>query len=1097
MMTRLRPAQSRIEAVTDDVTTVQAAEAEIADFFLAATYNLTTGVDAGDQFSGDIADDVFNAPIGLGIDGLVGVQTLQGSDVLDGGAGMDVLNVEVNGTGANGNPAISDIEVYNITSFDALLGGSGSLDLSRATGYEQLWNRGSDVDLELDNVSEQAVIGLDAVRGGTSYTVGYEADLEVSDQVVVAQSVGTPATGAATVNINGTAVGSLALLASGSRINVAADQDVSGTVSFNVIDDNIIDVDANVSAAPNLSIAGEGALDLMSDSDFAGLQNLESVDYAEGLVLNASGSAVLETVTTGAGDDVITIDTVVADGDLVVDLGEGFDILEINGADDQTDISAIDFSAGVVGVENLAFGDRAILSGDAVLDLDGVSDELETVWFFDGLVGGTEQLALINVPVEDLRIDATIVDYLALDTGNVVNLEINTSDGRLDIDPLTGDALETLVLNQNGDDVYELFLNIDGGVDNLNALTSIEANANGDEGDEDGTTAEVYIYDDGGSLTDGLQSLSNVAVTSDDLVFLELIGAASGIIAAEAAVDDAESDLLAAQGELTTAETNLFSAETARDNRLVDQGLALSDLNDAQGVFDVAQDEVDDEIGDVAAAQGVLDDAEDDVSDAQDALDAAQGALDAAQAKVDGFNAYLAAFDYDVDTSFFGQAVASAANREALESYILANNDLSTAQTNALIALIPGGGLPPSFNSQGEFDDFLDEADSFLTTDYDIVGLTAARDAADDTLDLAQDARDAAQDSLDIQEGQLDDAESARDVAQDDLDDAQDAFDSAVDAVSAASDALADAEDDLADAEADVATAQAALATAQANLAAATPEGTGFEALQTVSVEAGTIAQTFIEDAYGAFDLQVNAGVSTDIFLIDTGVVNASVSAGSTFDYIIDAVTGDVTGVNLGATLGLADVSAVGGTYGNQDLVTMTVSGAAALVVLEDGLSSFTTLDLTDVANAFNVDAADAIFAPDDGGYVSYLVGSTASEFGGFLDGGDSLIAMADARESVTFTEEQFGTIVLENFISGADPQVGDRIDVSDLGYTNNGQLLFETGTYDKASGDFTVDAGNDLRISDVDGGPAMDGEIILIGIDNPDDLATYNIIYA
>jgi hypothetical protein len=68
---------------------------------------------------------------------------------------------------------------------------------------------------------------------------------------------------------------------------------------------------------------------------------------------------------------------------------------------------------------------------------------------------------------------------------------------------------------------------------------------------------------------------------------------------------------------------------------------------------------------------------------------------------------------------------------------------------------------------------------------------------------------------------------------------------------------------------------------------------------------------------------------------------------------------------------------------------------------------------------------------------------------------------------------------------------------VSDLGYTNNGQLLFETGTYDKASGDFTVDAGNDLRISDVDGGPAMDGEIILIGIDNPDDLATYNIIYA
>lgn len=901
-------AKSIIEAVTDDETTVQAAEAEIADFFLAATYNLTTGVDAGDQFSGDIADDVFNAPIGLGIDGLVGVQTLQSTDVIDGNDGSDTLNAELNGTGANGNPTITGVEKYYLTSFAAPLGfNSGFLDLSRSTGYEELWNLNSRVDLGLFNVQEQAAVGMENVLGGTNYTVQYDADLSVSNQVVAALSVGTEASGTATVRINGAEIDSMTLFARSSDLRIATDNDVSGVLSVNVTDGNNINLNNQADQIAELQIAGDGLLELGSDSKFSQLEALDATGYVNDLDLDVSGSDTLVSASTGEGDDRLIFNGAAANGALTVEMAGGTDALVVSGPVDEEDISDLDFSGGVTGVEVLGFQDRASLGDDAVLDLDGISDALETVRFYQGLDGNYHELAIAGSPVSDLRILSTTINNLDLDTGNVENLSIETTSGELDIDELVGDALQTLTLNMTGDAGVSdprLYLDVDGENANLNALTTIIVNVNGE-----GVINEADVeIDDEDADSEGLQSLANVIVTSDDDVELEMEGADSAIDAAKTAVAAAKTEL----------ENFAFDATTGGDP-----------------------------LGD----------------------------------RVDG----------------------DAANRNGLTTLIENSVNLTLEQKDALIALIPAvTGRPPSFNQQSEFDTFL----------------TAARSYLDGTV------------------------------------------------------------------------------------ASIAPEGDGFEALEIVKVEAGRDADVDLDDLYGAFDLQVSAGDDANVDLADTGAVSASVSVGSTFEYIIDAITGDVIGVKLDDTLNLADVSASGGThgseeYGNEDLVTMTVSGAAARVVLEDGLSSFTTLDLTDVANAFNVDAADAIFAPDDGGYVSYLVGSTASEFGGFLDGGDSLIAMADARESVTFTEEQFGTIVLENFISGADPQVGDRIDVSDLGYTNNGQLLFETGTYDKASGDFTVDAGNDLRISDVDGGPAMDGEIILIGIDNPDDLATYNIIYA
>lgn len=1044
------------------------------------TFSLTIG---DDNITGTDFADVFNALLASAegsLTGVLGLQTLGDTDVINGGDGTDILNAVVNGTGLAifdfAAPLITNVEIYNLTSRND----AGGLDLNNASGYTQLWNINSSGDLTLVNVEEAAALGLRGTEGGTTYSVEYtsSAAADIVEQLVIANGVG------------GSTLSGLF-----TTLDVAAPGDGIEDLTLQVSNGvRMILADA-VADIEDLTIEGSGLLVLSADDSFDNLVSLTSTAYTGDLTLDVSGSTVLTSVETGAGADVITINRLAADGGLSVDLGEGSDILELAGSFNSVAVTALDFEGGVVGVENLAFAGSVGLDNAAILDLEGFNADLETVWFFAGLDGNGNELTLAGSPVDDLRINSTFIDSLDLDTGNVVNLEVNTSAGELDIDGLAGDALETLVLNQSGDG--DLWLDVVGGVDDLNALTSIEVNASNDD---TYNTASVDIVDDAGSLTDGLQSLASVSVVSDDAAELTMMGADSGIIAAQDAVADAEADVTAAAADVATAEAGVMTAEDMRDQALVDQGLAQSDLDDAQDDFDAAQAVVDAEEDDVAAAQAVVNAETADVAAAQADLDAAQADLDAAQDAVDDFNAYLAAFDYDVENGGFGaQVVASAENRDGLETYILASNELSTDQKNALIDLIPDDApFSTNFNSQTEFNNYLAAASTFLTADYDIAGLTTARDNAQTDLDDEQAELSAAELVLADEQAELAAAEGVRDAAQGDLDAAQAAFDDAVDAVAAATGDVAAAEATLLQAEADLADAEEALVTAQDNLAAATAEGTGFEALETVVVEGGDTADVDLDDVYGAFTLEVSAENDATVDLTDTGVVSATVSGGADFVYTTDAVTGDIDGVDLAETDFITIIADgdTDDTFGNQDLVDLTVDGAAADVTLANDLSSFETLDLTGAANWFSVDASAANFDPAAGEFVSYLIGGTASDFGGAtVDGGDSQITMADARENVVFTEGDFGTVVLNGFTDGADPVTGDRIDLSQLGFTNNGQLLFEEGTYG-VDGVFTAGGGNDIRISDLAGGPEMSGEIIVTGLGDADDLSQFNMTY-
>jgi hypothetical protein len=903
------------------------------------TFTLTIG---DDNFTGTDFADVFNALLASAtgsLTGVLGLQTLGDTDVINGGDGQDVLNAVVNGTGlALGDlaaPTITDVEEFYLTSRND----AGGLDLFNASGYEQLWMVNSNADLTLDNVRENAALGLDSVTGGNTYYVNYTSSADTTVQNVFANALGTSeASGQVRLDID-TAAGS-----GFGELNLA----VSNTVRLDLRDEA---ADMEV-----FNITGSGVTELSGEDRFSSLVELDSTGYTGDLTLDVSGSTVLETVATGGGADVVKVNIVnLADGadadtvgDLSVDMGAGNDILNVNklftNTMSDTDMNAVDFTGGVTGVENIAFDDRLDLDGNAVLDLDGVNGDLSTVWFFEGVDGDGFELALANSPVDDLTINSDFIDWLDLDTGNVVNLTVNVSDnnGELDLDAVAGGSLESLTLNQTAGETGQIWLDIDSGLNNdVSALQSVDVNAAGN---------------------------ADTSITASN---------------ADADMDALTNVNVAAEGDARLNMTGLAGVAT---------------------VFGVQQ-------------------------------------VEEIQIDVGGAN---------IGAGFFN----------ATGNFVFNSGD------------IPGGVVNVPFNGT----QFLSSPDQAVADDVaavlnSVVGLSASAAGFTDTVTVTWDDFGPQNPLAYFPGGSGTTTGTINSVI--------------------------------------------GSTVITGVLPVGVVPGDGFNGLEAVVVDAGEIAEVNLTDVRGEFTLNVTGegtdGVDNGIFdtettvnvnLTNTGVTEATISGGTEFDYVI--VAGDVTGLD---DIDFTTVS-IGGAndnFGNPNLVSLTVEGAATDVTLAGDLSSLNTLDLTGASNWFSVNASAAEYAPAAGDYVSYLIGATASEWGGTTaTGGDSQITMAVARETVSFTEEGFGTVVLNSFEAGNDPSSGDRIDLSQLGFTNNGQIAFEVGEYDATSGEWTVGGDeSDVRIIDLAGGSNFDGEIIVTtavggaGDGLADDLSQYNMVYA
>lgn len=276
------------------------------------TLTLTVGVD---EKTGTDGDDTFRAVVPL---------SLESFDVLDGGAGNDVLNIGAGGAVAFAAPVIKNIETIND-------GAGVGLDLASATGVERI-NASAAAGASYKNASISTVY---AAVGSAAVVIGTGDDLSgKNDTVKLAVDDTNAAFSVWTADLSAdqsAAIEHIELSAEGDT-GAAAATDTASLVAFTKLQ--------------TLTIAGEGDTTVsvastdLTKVDASGLSGKFVIDVSASTKdVTVIGGSNENTITTGAGDDTVTgsakADTITTGaGDDTINGGAGNDTINAGAGDD-------------------------------------------------------------------------------------------------------------------------------------------------------------------------------------------------------------------------------------------------------------------------------------------------------------------------------------------------------------------------------------------------------------------------------------------------------------------------------------------------------------------------------------------------------------------------------------------------------------------------------------------------------------------------------------------------------------------------------------------------------------------------------------------
>lgn len=280
------------------------------------TFTLTTGVDQGAAFAGTAGNDTFVAASSGTANA---ANTLNAADVINGGAGADVLNITVTATDTNtlGSAQISGIETINVRS--AVAGQTATVAASSAVGATAVNSNAGAGALTVTALATGAsvgIIGNGTVTNGAvtfDYTTATDAvTLNVSGGTKVGTTVATTANTPTSVTINSTgAANTLGAIdfstgATVTALNINATTDFTATLA------------GDYAATAALTVTGAGKVDVGANGTF------KTVDASA----NTGGlTMTLDTVTTSfkgsAANDTITTVTLAAPAAGIIDAGAG------------------------------------------------------------------------------------------------------------------------------------------------------------------------------------------------------------------------------------------------------------------------------------------------------------------------------------------------------------------------------------------------------------------------------------------------------------------------------------------------------------------------------------------------------------------------------------------------------------------------------------------------------------------------------------------------------------------------------------------------------------------------------------------------------
>ena len=282
---------------------------------LNKTITLTSGADVLTAGGGN---DTFNA-----LYSTAGGMTLQGTDTLDGGAGTDVLNVQIGVTGVTGVASMVNIETVS-ANFQA----AGNLSLLNTTGITTLETSSGTADATFSNIPSATVV-LKDTNNSNNATFGFAAAAvagaaDVANLTISGVTGGTVTlAGIETVNITSTgAANTIAGLTAtaATSVKVAGDQGLTITAALGA-------TVATIDASANTAVGGTGGSGVtvimgavVATATGTGGSGNDSFNFTSPL-----GAVIL---SGGAGNDTFTSTTSLT-GDSI-DGGAGTDIVATN-----------------------------------------------------------------------------------------------------------------------------------------------------------------------------------------------------------------------------------------------------------------------------------------------------------------------------------------------------------------------------------------------------------------------------------------------------------------------------------------------------------------------------------------------------------------------------------------------------------------------------------------------------------------------------------------------------------------------------------------------------------------------------------------------
>jgi len=445
-----------LEGVTDDAS-LTAAEATVDSVVAQAeetstagqTYTLTA---AADNITGTSGNDTIN---GMADTTASSGQTLTAADKIAGGAGTDTLNVTVAGTApasALNGADVSGVEVINIrgtiaTAFDAgTVSGETEVNADRGTGAMTVTNMSQGVSYGIKGDGNTALGAQNVTWGGTATSFTVNIDGGVGPTGTTAPAVTLAGTGATTATINSTgAANKIGALALGTASTVTA-----ATINAST---NLTTGAVTAAALKTLTTTGAGTVDLDS-STTALAATVTKVDATA----NTGGTKVLLGANTtefagGAGNDFVSIDTLVFNATAKLAGGDGTDTLAI--ADNTATLFTAAAKANISGFETLQVSsgatktfDFAALSGLTALNVNtATSAVVNNIGAATPVTIIGDQTTNMTLNVKDATVPTNMSDSLTITLDKAGSA---TTTSIVTVANITSDGLETLNIVSSG-----------------------------------------------------------------------------------------------------------------------------------------------------------------------------------------------------------------------------------------------------------------------------------------------------------------------------------------------------------------------------------------------------------------------------------------------------------------------------------------------------------------------------------------------------------------------------------------------------------------------------------------------------------------------